>query len=505
MERLACVDVPSLALQVLLKAHPEWRGRPLALVAEDKPHAKVLQVNEPARRLRILPGLRYAAALSLSRELHAGTVAPAEIERALGTLVERLRRFTPDVEPSRELPGVFWLDASGLERLHPSRPVWARQIHDELAAAGFVTTVVVGFTRFGTYAVARASRGATVFEQPGEEQRAAADVRLKRLDLDPAVRDALTRLGVTNVGEWRRLPAGGLRLRFGEEAHRLHALASGTVWAPLLPQPAEEPLEREVDFEHPESDAERLLFLLKRLLDELLRELHARAAALGALRLELRLDGGGRHSEALRPAAPTLDSAQLLGLVRLRLEALRRQAQVGAGEGKGIVALRLHAEGVRAPREQLELFAQLARRDRAAAERALARLRAEFGDGVVVRARLREAHLPAARFAWEPLVSLKGIAPAPRRVAPRPLVRRLYAPPLPLPHRPRREPDGWLLRGLEHGRVTRFIGPYLLSGGWWKGEGAQREYSFAEMQSGELLWIYYDARRRRWLLEGRVE
>lgn len=505
MERLACVDVPSLALQVLLKGHPEWRGRPLALVAEDKPQAKVLQVNEQARRLRILPGQRYAAALSLSRELHAGTVAPAEVAREVSALVQRLRRFTPDVEPSSHTPGVFWLDASGLERLHPSLPLWARQIRDELGAAGFVATVVAGFTRFGTYAVARAGSGATVFERAADEERAVEGVRLARLDLDPAVRDALQRLGVTTVGEWRRLPAGGLRLRFGEEAHRLHALASGTVWAPLLPLPAEEPLERAVDFEHPESDVERLLFLLKRLLDELLSELHARAAALAGLALELRLDDGGRQAEALRPAAPTLDSAQILGLVRLRLETLRQQAQLAAGEGKGIVALRLHVEGARAPREQLELFAQLARRDRAAAERALARLRAEFGEGVVVRARLREAHLPAARFAWEPLVSLKGVAPAPRRAGPRPLVRRLYTPPLPLPHRPRREPDGWLLRGLEHGRVTRFIGPYLVSGGWWKGDGVQREYSFAEMESGELLWIYYDVRRRQWFLEGRVE
>jgi protein ImuB len=505
MRRLACVDVPSLGLQVLLQAHPDWRGRPLALVAEDKPQAKVLQVNELARRLRILPGQRYAAALALSRELHAGTVSPAEIARVVDALCERLRRFTPDVEPSTDPPGSFWLDADGLERLHPSRPLWARQILDDLAAAGFVARLAVGFTRFGTYAVARSSNGATVFERPEDEQAAAESVRLTRLDLDPGVRDALRRLGVTTVGEWRRLPAGGLRLRFGEEAQRLHALASGSAWAPLLPRPAEEPLEGQADCEYPETDTERLLFRLKRLLDELLLALHARAEALVEFELGLRLDDGGAHDEVLRPAAPTLDSAQLLGLARLRLEKLRREARLAVGEGQGIVALRLRVRGVRATREQLALFASLQRRDRAAAERALARLRAEFGEDAVVRPRLRDAHLPAARVEWEPLRTLGGVRPAPRRVAPRPLVRRLYSPPLPLPPRPRREPDGWLLRGLEHGRVRRYIGPYPVSGGWWRGPGTQREYSFAEMENGELLWIYYDLRRRRWFLEGRVE
>ncbi len=505
VERLACVDVPSLGLQVLLRAHPEWRDRPLVLVAEDKPNARVLQVNEQARRLHILPGQRYAAALSLSRELQAGCVSPVEITRTVVELCEVLRRFTPDVEPSSEMPGTFWLDASGLERLHPSRALWARQILAALATAGCLARVVVGFTRFGTYAVARSSRGATVFERLADEQVAAERVRLARLDLEPAVRDALQRLGVTTVGEWRRLPAGGLRLRFGETAHRLHALASGSVWAPLVPQPAEEPCERQHDLEHPETDAERLLFLLKRLLDELLATLHGRGEALRELCVRLRLDDGFEQTESLRPAAPTLDSAQLLGLARLRLETLRRAGQVGVGEGKGVVALHVRVIGVRAPREQLALFAALQRRDRSAAERALARLRAEFGEGVAVRARLREAHLPAARFAWEPLTALAGLHPAPRRVRARPFVRRVYAPPLPLPQRPRREPDGWLLRGLEHGRVLRFIGPYPLSGGWWQGQGTQREYSFAEMENGELLWIYYDLRRRQWFLEGSLE
>jgi protein ImuB len=84
------------------------------------------------------------------------------------------------------------------------------------------------------------------------------------------------------------------------------------------------------------------------------------------------------------------------------------------------------------------------------------------------------------------------------------LVRRIYEKPLPLPPRSRREPDGWLLRGLEHGPVERFCGPYILSGGWWGG-GVQREYYFIKMKQGEVHWVFYDRRRRRWFLEGRVE
>jgi protein ImuB len=52
--------------------------------------------------------------------------------------------------------------------------------------------------------------------------------------------------------------------------------------------------------------------------------------------------------------------------------------------------------------------------------------------------------------------------------------------------------------------VTRFDGPYVFSGGWWSG-GVHRDYYFVNMHRGEVLWVFYDRKRRRWFLEGRVE
>ena len=85
------------------------------------------------------------------------------------------------------------------------------------------------------------------------------------------------------------------------------------------------------------------------------------------------------------------------------------------------------------------------------------------------------------------------------------LVRRIHTRPVPLAPRPRREPDGWMLRGLEPGPVVRMLGPYVVSGGWWTRQPVHRDYHFAESKNGELLWVYYDRGRRRWYLHGRVE
>jgi protein ImuB len=163
------------------------------------------------------------------------------------------------------------------------------------------------------------------------------------------------------------------------------------------------------------------------------------------------------------------------------------------------------ADDVAATREQLAMFAQKPRRDLKAANEALARVRAELGDDAVVRAVLREGHLPEASFGWERLQHVVHAQPKPVRV--RPLVRRLYSKPQLLPPQARQvRDDGWLLSGLEHGAVVRILGPYVVSGGWWQQQQElHREYHFAELRRGDCLWVYYDRNRRRWFCQGAVE
>lgn len=205
-------------------------------------------MNEKARRQRVLPGQRYAAALALATELDVGTVSVAKIEDRVGFITDLLRRFSPEVEPAHHEPGVFWMNARGLGRLYPSLEKWSDAVQAALKKAG-----------------------------------------LKR---------------------------------FGIEAHRLHRLASGKVCTPLQPEAPAEPRQRQAQLEAPESNAERLLFLIKPLLDSLLKEMSSKAEALTELTLHLHLEDIGERKERIRPAAPTTDSAQILGLVRLRMESL---------------------------------------------------------------------------------------------------------------------------------------------------------------------------------------
>ena len=201
----------------------------------------------------------------------------------------------------------------------------------------------------------------------------------------------------------------------------------------------------------------------------------------------------------------------------------------------GAVDVRLEAEFVGARPEQMALFPEQHRRDLEAANRALARVRAEFGDGAVCAARLVEAHLPEARVALEPIERL---APAqPRKVRTAPVVRRILLQPEPIVLCPARAPawttapvpertdpaqrtmareqsrPGMILRGT--GVIAEAAGPFVVSGGWWRREVVRHYWYVRVVRASQArdalrpdevwLWIYRDRRRLRWYRQGGVE
>jgi protein ImuB len=492
VERIACVVVPALPLQLVLQDQPRWRDQPVVVVRDDRPQAPVLWANAIARHARVLPGMTFAAARSLVSELRAAAVTPERIDEVNGKLFVALAGYSPRVEPVIADPGAFWLDPNGIVPLYGSLASWASTLATDLQARGWSCTIAVGFHRFRSHAIARSRSGVLVMPDPKSESRLAQHVPLVQLGLGPDLRDQLLVLGIHTLGDLLRLPVAELRARFGEEAARLHAAASDA-WVAIDARPLVDPVVDELQLEPPDDDHTRLLFGLRGILHRNLARLHARGQALQALHLRLELDHAPTVDVRIAPAQPTLDEGLLVDLVRLRLESLRLPA--------AIATARIELEGVRVSAAQLALFQTRARRDLVAGGRALARVRAAFGDASVTRPVLREAHLPEARFGWEPIdrVRLPGVVTTSDE--PPPLQRRLLARPVPLPHPPRHEPEAWLGH---KGAVARMHGPFRTSGGWWV-RTVERDYYWAETQKGELLWVYYDRPRRRWYLQATVE
>jgi protein ImuB len=488
LDRLACVEVPQLGLQLLLRRERDWRRAPAAVVADDRPLAPVLAANGRARRAGVAAGMRYATALALAPELRAAPVSAAELAEGSALVTRLLQGLSPQVEPRPEEPGTYWVGASGLERLHGSLGRWAESVVTSLHDAEFAARIAVGFTRFGSYAAARArrGRGVAVLGSPEEEQRIAFAAPLAVLGLAPQLEERFARLGVRSVEEFLRLPEGGLLRRFGPEAAAAHAFARGGS-LPVQADPAPEPLDLSCRLPAPEDDRGRLLLHAAALLDRLLADLHRRGDLAVDLAFELRVEGGVTLIETLVPAEPTRSRGLLLELLGLRLASLTL--------GAGVERVALEARRVRAEDAQLELFRKQPRRDVAAGARAFARLRAELGNDAVVRARLADGHLPERQYAWEPAQAPAGDAAQPAG-----------APAAAAPCRVRRILEGPQQAAAARPEATALSGgPYALSASWWSVDEADREYYFARGAGGRVEWLYHDLRTRGWVLQGYVD
>lgn len=418
----------------------------------------------------------------------------SEIADQRAVIIRRLWCFSPNIEPSAKEPEIYWLDASGLLGLYASFAAWALAIQDDLRDAGFQSVVAVGFSRFGSYAAAKAHHRNIVFQSAAHERDCLRVIPICRLRFELTFQETLLKLGITTLGKFIDLPASGIRKRFGPEAYELHRLARGDGWAQLNPQPRIDPVERRVMFDYVEIDRERLLTSIDPLLQSMLDELSKRHEALASLTFSLVFDNGEEQQEQLSPAAPTLNAKQLFWLIRFRMESLFFPA--------GVVALTIQGSGVSTATQQYDLYYEAPRRTLESAHQAFSKIRAELGNHAVMYARLYDGHLPEACFGWEPIDAL--VPPNPRDVTIRPLVRRMYSLPRALPPCPRHEPDGWLVMSLADGPVDEVIGPHIMSGEWWTQE-MTRAYYYVHTRNGRWLWIYKDLKKRQWFLQGEVE
>lgn len=497
-KRAAAIVLPALPLQILLRDKPSWRGTPVAVAEGDGPDAPLLFVNEAARKKRLRPGARQGTARDLVPDLRTKVVPPEHVRATSDELIAALQTFSPRVEPDEHFDGCFFVDPTGLGGLYGGLSGWARTVHGYLEGRGLRAAVVVGFTRYRALALGRLRGGPRVLRGAKEERLSAGAVPLRELALPADLCDGLGMLGVETLGAFLALPAGELADRFGPTAARLHGLFDGDPQLPMQPRAFDEPVQAGFAVEPPDLDVHRLLFGIKGALHDAMGRLGARGDHLAALTLCFELEAGPDHVERVEAAAPTADALLILDLVRLRLSDVHL--------GDRVEHVTLEAEGARAVAEQLATPGQRPRRDLAAADRAIARLRAAYGVESVTRAELRPAHLPEARFRFAPTAEVSvPTRPGPEPAkAPPPLVRRVLRRPRPLAAQPPDNASEGPVLDRAHGTLLRLLGPYRVSGGWWVRE-VERDYYYAETSSGAVLWLYFDRPRGRWFLHGFVD
>jgi protein ImuB len=357
----ACIYVPNFPVAAVLRAEPELRTRPVAILEGKPPLETILAVNEKASRLGIAPGMTKPQA-ELCPELVLRPNSPLQESAAHAALLDCAQSFSPCVEDAA--CDTALLDLTGMESLLGPLPEIARALRDRAAALGLDAYIALasnpdtaviaarGLCGSGLCSAGTLARASVTVLPPGKEAERLGPLPLKVLFadrvegeekkgeerkeadrlLETRLLETLDRWGIRTLHALAVLPEVSLSERLGQPGLRLQQLARGAVSRTLVPVEAPLIFEEAVELEYPIVLLEPLAFLLNRLLDQLCARLASRALAVQQLRLTLDLETrpqSNRQSKlsnqqfvrALRLPLPMLNTKLFLKLLQLDLNA----------------------------------------------------------------------------------------------------------------------------------------------------------------------------------------
>jgi protein ImuB len=475
-EICACLCAKEFPMQALLRLRPELREQPCVVMEGAPPLEQVCSLNRRARALGLARSMTrmevdtFSGVTALARSLQEEAAAKA-------ALLECAGGFSPRVEDA-STDGKFLcaIDITGTEKLFGPPEALARNLLTRVRSLGVTACAAVSANFHVAVALVKGlPPGAPAQVIPaGVEAAALAPLPLSVLDLTEEQAEVFSLWGICTLGMLAALPENELTARMGQPGKLLRQKARGETPHLLQPLDPQFTLEERMELEAPVETLDALLFVVNRMLEQLILRASARVLALAEVTVTLMLETsmsardetsgapgelarwGGTHVRTVRPALPTNDQALCLKLLHLDLEAHPPQA--------AILAVTLKAEPGSTSKVQLGLFSpQLP--EPARLDVTLARLRALVGEGNVGCAVLEDTHRSDV-FRME-LFRIPSAPPALREPAPlRPATRRLRPAEAAFVTLREERPQTFHFRERRY-TVERAYGPWRTSGDWW--------------------------------------
>jgi DNA polymerase-4 len=356
---------------------PELRGRPV-VVGHDGPRGVVAAASYEARRFGIRSAMPSAVARRLCRD---AVFMPADFNayrEASARVFSVLSQFTPVIEPLALDEAYLDLTGDRDARAHVEATAAGLKRGILEATGGLTASVGVGSCKV----VAKVGSDlrkpdGTVIVAPGEEARFLAPLPLRVLPgLGPAAEKRLEGLGLRTVGDLLQVPPEVLRLRLGNSADGLRALAAGEDPRPVSVPGLPKSISREVTFERDVREPAELRRELRALAQDVTRSLRRQALWTRTVRLKVRYAGFETHTlQATLDAATDTDREFLATSDRLLAQVL--------ADGRPVRLIGIGAAGL-VEAAQGGLLDGGDTRDRAL-DAAMDQLRSRFGSSAVRR------------------------------------------------------------------------------------------------------------------------
>lgn len=391
-ETILHVDMNAFFAACHQASDPSLRGRPVLVSGDPEArHGIILTASYEARPFGVRTAMPTGEALRLCPQ--AIVVRPdfklySAYSRRVMTI---LYSYTPLVEQFSI--DEAWLDVAGCEKLFGMPEAIAREIKARIKAElGLTCSIGIAPTKI-------LAKMASDLEKPdGLVILRAADVPTRIWPLPvsslfgvgPQTAEALREIGVTTIGALAHLPASTLKARFGVYGEYLRELAWGRDGSSVNPEGEEvKSVGNSITLPRDTADPEEIETVLLALAEEVGTRLRRRNLTGRTVTVSIKTPEFKLHTRSVTYPEPTSLTETLYARAQ---EIFSRHLK-----GRRVRLVGLSVSGLVAPGspEQLSLFAQPETEKRARLAQTVDRLRARFGEDVLVRARLLKGpHLP---------------------------------------------------------------------------------------------------------------
>ncbi|MBQ0746263.1 MAG: DNA polymerase Y family protein [Marinobacter sp.] len=445
-----------------------------ALVIVEGSGQRVIQACPAARDLGVGAGMRLKTAVSLVPELGIVRADQQQEARILEDQARWLYRYAAHIVLVP--PNGLLAEIGSLQRLYGGLSAVWQTVEEVLHERQLTAWPGIGHTPLAARLIARNGKGECSSDK-GCILQTLGQMPLLAAEFDERTCTRLQRLGLNTLGEVFSLPPAEMARRLSPETLAYIQKIQGSRPDPQAPWQPPHYFRQQADFVQDIEQSQGLLFPLQRILSELEKDLCWRQQDTDCLLLVLR----HRHAEPtrlrIRTSGPEHRAEAFLNLISLRFEHQPLQAPV--------VSLRLTVKrflGREASGGQ-DLLGESQDLNEAW-HTLMSRLQARLGENALKQLAPQADHRPER--AWS--------ASEVQRTS-----RVMKTKASQLPQRPL-----WLLRGpqpLTEIPQAWFTGPERISGGWWDGQRVHRDYYIAQLNNGQLAWVFRDV-REGWFVHG---
>lgn len=472
----AVVSIPDFSLQALLRNEPDLHPHPVALVDPDGSPPVIIQSNAAAKSHGVNEGLTASQAAARCGHLKIKIRSRAQEQSATEILLQTAHAFSPNIESTAL--GVCTLELKGLGLETGNRaPKWAETLRQAFVKFQLRAKIGIAPTPGLAWLAARRTDPVSIVHSSNEF---AADLPLAALDPPAEILEILSRWGIRTVGEFLAPGKDRIAERLGSGVLELFRRVSSDSIRPLkLVSPAEVFCEQ-VEFEKEVETAAPLLFVLRRLVEQLSRRLEAVHLVVAEFHFQLGLSSGAKYRRTFKIPSPTGNIEVLFRTLQTHLETVQTDSP--------IVSLQLVATPARPKTHQFGLF-ESTLRDPNQFAGTLARLSALVGPENAGTPQLMATHKPDSFRMLPPDFDTPAMQNLNSQVRPHGPGLRRFRPPQPAHFEFRAERPVLIRSEAYTGAITRTRGPFFSSGNWWDDQRWAREEWDIETADGPLLRI----------------